>query len=308
MHLSFQEYFAALYLASQVKLPRWIDGKATGPGPSLEDLRSFAGQAPWRETLILLFELLAAERGWPQELAAQIFGDGFEKLTEGRKEHRTLALLAAELAVDPHSGFGEALRRRAAEACIRWEGAFQAVFIRGSDRLSFHQPEVLRLLLAGDAMAPPEALAVLADTALKAETLNLSGTQVSGLEPLQRLTQLQVLDLRGTQVADLAPLRSLTQLRALELSGTQVANLAPLQSLTRLRDLSLSGTQVADLAPLQSLTQLELLYLDGTQVADLAPLQELPQLQYLDLIHSAVAPEEAARLRRNLPGLETNGP
>ena len=83
----------------------------------------------------------------------------------------------------------------------------------------------------------------------------------------------RVLDLTGTGVTDLAPLQGLTSLQTLDLSSTGVTDLAPLQGLTSLQTLDLSSTGVTDLAPLQGLTSLQTLDLTGTGVTDLAPLQ-----------------------------------
>jgi hypothetical protein len=75
------------------------------------------------------------------------------------------------------------------------------------------------------------------------QTLNLSGTRVSDLEPLKVLTALQELDLSFTQVSSLEPLRGLAALRWLNLTSTRVLNLEPLR-FTALSTLILTRTRV----------------------------------------------------------------
>jgi Leucine-rich repeat (LRR) protein len=119
--------------------------------------------------------------------------------------------------------------------------------------------------------------------------LNLRGTSVSDLKPLQPLTQLQRLYLDNTSMSDLRPLQTLTQLQTLYLSNTSVSDLRPLQALTQLQELYLMNTSVSDLRPLQTLTQLQTLDLSNTSVSDLKPLQPLTQLQTLDLGGTSVS-------------------
>jgi Leucine Rich repeats (2 copies) len=97
------------------------------------------------------------------------------------------------------------------------------------------------------------------------DELDLSGTPLRDLSPLQVLTALRSLDLGGTQVTDLSPLKSMTGLQSLDLGGTQVTNLSPLKSITALQRLVLGGTQVSDLSPLNGMIALQRLDLGGTR-------------------------------------------
>ena len=65
-------------------------------------------------------------------------------------------------------------------------------------------------------------------TQLGINTLNLSGTKVTTLPPLDKLTALQTLDLSGTKITTLPPLEKLTALQWLNLSGTKITTLPPL--------------------------------------------------------------------------------
>ena len=127
--------------------------------------------------------------------------------------------------------------------------------------------------------------------ALKKLNLDLSGSEVSDLRPLTRLTNLTQLSLylKGSQVRDLTPLTKLTNLTqlSLNLGDDQVRDLTPLTKLTNLTQFSLNlgFSQANDLTPLTKLTNLTQLslYLGTGQANDLTPLTHLPNLTQLSL-------------------------
>jgi Leucine-rich repeat (LRR) protein len=89
---------------------------------------------------------------------------------------------------------------------------------------------------------------------------------------------LQSLNLSRTKVTDLEPLKGLTALQ-FNLSLTKFTDLGPLKELGALQSLYLSGTNLTDIEPLKGLTALELLDLSGTNVTDLGPVYDLPHLR-----------------------------
>ena len=101
--------------------------------------------------------------------------------------------------------------------------------------------------------------------------VNLDGSTVSDLTPLEELKNLRGLSLSDTQVGDQTPLAKLTSLRWLWLNDTQVNDLTPLAKLTRLEYVSCNSSQVSDLTPLAKLAHLERLEVNDTPVCDLAP-------------------------------------
>jgi hypothetical protein len=118
-HLSFQEYFAAVYLAQQVTSPRWTRGIAT-EGARSEDLHQYADQEEWRETLVLLCELLADRPDWLDEVIDAVFGDGFADFEQPKLWEARRAELLAEIASDPYGGLSRERRRQAWKACWLW--------------------------------------------------------------------------------------------------------------------------------------------------------------------------------------------
>jgi len=115
----------------------------------------------------------------------------------------------------------------------------------------------------------------------KIEQLNLSGSEISDLKPLEALTELKILHLYDTHVSNLEPLKALTSLRELRLSRTNIRNIEPLSALTGLQGLWIDGTQVSNIEPLKDLTQLQMLDLGYSEVSNLKPLQSLKNLRML---------------------------
>ena len=279
-HLSFQEYFAALYLADQVVSPRWLSGQ--GPaGTRPDDLRRHAGRVTWRETLVLLFELLAERPDWTEILAEQVFGEGFRAVEESKERDRIeRGELLAQVTIDPHVGFSADQRAAALEACWQCELGGMAV----------EQGRIARALGRAEESDLAAVWAALQRAAaLRPRFLTLSQTPFSEASLLSGFTDLRGLSLSFTRVMDLSGLSTLTQLESLTLNGTGVTDLSALSGLSGLDLLHLSNTRVTDLRPLAGLTKLRFLNLNSTPVADLTVLAHLTSLLWLNLSHTGIA-------------------
>jgi internalin A len=89
VHLSFQEYFAGCFLQEQVVSRGWATGQealiAHGARPG--DFNHYARDHRWRETLVFLVELMAAEKpDWLELVWPCLFGDGFADLAAYRED------------------------------------------------------------------------------------------------------------------------------------------------------------------------------------------------------------------------------
>jgi internalin A len=308
-HLSFQEYFAACFLRDHILSPLWSKGN-TPEGVRKDRLRRYGRTSLWRETMLFLFEGLASLTGWPEELAEVLFGLEYEELGGSDEEAESAAILLAQVAVDPHSGFGIEMRRRAADVCCRWEVARQARL--SSVRFDTYQPLVLAALfsdathelpgiwdtfVAAVASYRPTRLALtgiglhnlsdLSDVA-SLQQLRLLNTSVTDLSTLSRLPLLRSLTLNGKSVKDVSSLTGLNDLTGLDLRGTAVSDLGPLAGLTNLQWLDVGGTQIADMKPLSGMQRLQGLLFSDTKVKDLRPLANLHGLRWLDLQRTGV--------------------
>lgn len=136
------------------------------------------------------------------------------------------------------------------------------------------------------------------------QDLKFRDTPVADLAPLRSLAKLQDLDCFDTPVADLAPLRGLANLQSLHCASTLVSNLGSLIGLAALRSIDCSRTVVDNLAPLAGLTTLRSIICAATQVADIGPLHGLAELQELYCSRTQVAQLAPLRGLTNLRTLD----
>jgi hypothetical protein len=290
IHLSFQEYFCACFLADRIVSPAFVKkGKSSDGLVSRDLLRQWGGEPVWRETLVFLFELLSAERDadWIDDLAEILF----ESESEADFDYVRAALAARALA-DRHVRLGQDWQERLVDRCSscialnrrrdEWvlpmlvEAGYAAI-IKGSLEAIRHEARLRMLVVNDSAITDVSPLTGL--SALRG--LHLRGTSVADVSPLAGLSALRVLVLTGTRVVDVSPLAGLSALSWLDLRGTSVADVSPLAGLSALRVLVLTGTRVVDVSPLAGLSALQVLDLSSTRVADVAPLAGLPNLEIL---------------------------
>ena len=312
VHLSFQEYFAAVALKREVTRLRWAKGNASRLGFDRDTLVDWAGQSLWREAFVFLFELLASEEDhdWHDDLLDCIFGKNLSRLVGSRSKEISLNLghLLARLIVNSRSGLTLPKRMEAINFCVKVE--FEHPTISWTEA-----PGIFSVLIGDDARLNAEILKQIGiclkmakyekplldfrevkvshlgplSSLASLKQLHLGGAHISDLDPLSRLTSLQWLILNRTGVSDLGPLSSLTSLQRLDLGRTGVSDLGPLSRLTSLQWLILNRTGVSDLDPLSGLTSLQGFDLGGTSVSDLEPLSELTSLRWLDLNRTGVS-------------------
>ncbi len=139
------------------------------------------------------------------------------------------------------------------------------------------------------------------------QVLYFGDTSVTDLEPIKELTNLQLLVFFRTQVIDIDPIRGMTDLEWLTIDNTHVTNLEPLKGLMKLGGLNLIGTNVTDLEPIMGLTNLNSLSVDKSNVTDLEPLRGLTNLSSLRLGSTQVTNLEPLKGLTNLVGLFLEG-
>ena len=102
----------------------------------------------------------------------------------------------------------------------------------------------------------------------KIDSINVSNTSITDLEPLARLRQLRKIILANTSVSDLAPLQSFMDVTYLDISTTQVGDISVINQFKKLTALRASNTQIKSLNPELLLPKLEVLYADNTGLND----------------------------------------
>ncbi len=322
IHLSFQEFFASVFLLPQFMLPpRHLKSRGVN-GAGHEDLHAYTSNPVWQEVLVFFVELMHAEHpDWLEDVLYCLFGENFSDIelpgmdlneeehsfSETAKENQ--AILLARLVVDPHAGL--AGLPSAIERCCHWEVSKQKrdetkIIEACRNRLGSVIPEILHVLLGIDREELSNVWKTFTDVARKANVraLSLMNTPIGDLSVISSLTDLQVLDLCASKIINLSSLSFLTSLQLLDLASIQVSDLTPLSSLISLQSLYLNGTEVRDLTPLVSLTKLQSLNLWNTQVNNLTPLVSLTNLQTLNLSHTQVSNLAPLASLTNLQTLE----
>ena len=287
-HLSFQEYFAAVALATEVTGFSWAKNGSSSLGFNRTDLAGWARQRSWLETFCFLFEMLADKPEWHSELAKCVFGGEFSNLAEleASDELFNLAHLAARLAVNPHSGLGPRERVHAVEWCVGAQIKYSDYWWRKGEYVPDFS--LFSLLMAKDA--------------------DLCGTVMASICKLWFRTteglQYKVLDLRRANGVNLQQVAELSSVETLILTDTDVADVRCITALGNLNWLELDGTAVTDVAPLGEMPQITFLNIERTNVEDVTPLARLRSLDALLVFGTPVSTEAIAALQEALPKCE----
>ena len=329
VHLSFQEYFAALAIEREVTGLEWAKRKVTRLGLNTQNLKKRAQQGIWFETFSFLFEMLASKTDWYNDLLLRIFGASFSNVHRVQssitEESRlSLARLLTRLIYNPLSGLRDEKKGGAAKAVVKsvvgqtsqYHQGISALYgelFRGdvgwdSEVLSFFASEITEqgadnLSLAGTNIEDVAQIS----SAKSLSILDLDNTAVSNLEPLTSLTNLVILYLDGTNIVELSSLKALTRLESLTVANTMIVDIGPLAELKKLRRLSLAGTFVRDIGALSLLVNLERLNLHNTKVRDLFSLSGLTKLKHLRLGDTPIANLEPLAKLRKLESLDLDG-
>jgi len=297
VHLSFQEYFAALFLVEHLADVDWVLAQrecttySEGDGRvSSNNLRTWANDPRWQETLVFSFESFAYHPKDAKRLAIWLYGENFGEFCDSLKSSEELNLIPTQSAraelltrvlIDPHSGMEEAERLAAFDALWQY---LEIAEMRFGDRPS---PLVVS----------PKVLARILESPQWAETfwhrlskrnpkcLTLSSAGSLDISRMEGLPNLEFLVLFLTKVNDFTPLARLENLRKIALTNKSIDNLTELSMLTNLESMYLfiEERKKVDLAPLTKLPNLQDLTFRGATV-DLTPLQRCPKLRYLLLI------------------------
>ena len=119
--------------------------------------------------------------------------------------------------------------------------------------------------------------------------LRLANNQISDITVLLSLNNIETLHLSHNPISDISPVWEMTQLRFLQLHGLKGHDISPLAKLTKLEGFRMSGVQVSDLTPLASLTNLRFLFMQDNQISDVTPLTRLVKLSTLHLSGNQVS-------------------
>ena len=102
--------------------------------------------------------------------------------------------------------------------------------------------------------------------------MDLSGTGISDLTGLAKLSSLEKVDLSRNSISNIYILEftnSRKTIRELNLSGNLIEDITPLASLQAIEVLDLSNNMISSETPLMNLKSLKTLYLGGNKLSEL---------------------------------------
>ncbi|MFK3650379.1 NACHT domain-containing protein [Lysobacter enzymogenes] len=324
LHLSFQEYFSALYIKQQMERPDWFGSKKKDTGTdgrvSKSLLFSWSNEVRWQQPFVFLFELFAEQPGWGSKLLSLLFRNVRESGAK-RKSAKAISRVSArdallfEVLSNPHGGISAAQRRekvgqliRAGEMEQRWLEArapdrffsrrSRPLLVRVLDSPLLHEYGIDWIFNQNDSLdflfldgASEWALARVAPRLKELSSLralSLARTQFSDCSLLKSLQSLWWLALDSTNVSDASELIEIRSLKNLNLMDTQLSDLSFLSRAQGIEELLLDNTLVTDLNPLRHLSGLAVLSISGTKVSDISALADLSQLRDLSLDRTPV--------------------
>ena len=118
--------------------------------------------------------------------------------------------------------------------------------------------------------------------------LDLTQNQVTDLSPLAGLTKLTSLDLAQNDITDISALTLLTNLTFLRIQDNLVTDISPLAGLTKLTELNLWTNDISDISSLVALTDLAKINLTKNKISDLSALGSLTNVTRLELITNEI--------------------
>jgi Leucine-rich repeat (LRR) protein len=284
MHLSLQEYFAASFLEPRLTASRFSQ-KIQKVEPTNEQLRVWVNSDIWRETFVLLFELLSAKSTSETEgFLDYLFKQRLKNDTKGHE--RIAAALLAELVTDPFVVLSTETGRKMKQLCWRW-------MLNRRDKVEFwyEGENAVKSLLRdtqGNLRSAWRAASISQSELRPLTNLNLAGcSSLIDLQPLGQLRRLIQLNLEGCNaIEDLTPLANLKKLETLNIDGCSgIKTLESIANIRSLRTLVLGSSRfdLTPLARLEQLNELHLHYLDGAE-SDLTPLAKSANLEHICLI------------------------
>ena len=106
---------------------------------------------------------------------------------------------------------------------------------------------------------------------------------ITTLEPLIELSELQNLDCSNTSVEDISPIRNLNKINTLDISNTQITNISDLRYANNIKELTADNIRLNDIEIIGLYGQLTDLSISGTDVSDISMLENCEQLVDLNI-------------------------
>ena len=124
------------------------------------------------------------------------------------------------------------------------------------------------------------------------ELVRILPNKVNTLQPLAQSRSLTRLEISENPITDLSPIAENKGLRILQLNGTDVENIDCFSEFPELVKVDLVNTKVRDLSPMKDLGNIKSLKVTNSELKDLSPLENFTKLKSLSLAGCSVAGNE----------------
>ncbi|WDE10125.1 NACHT domain-containing protein [Thalassomonas haliotis] len=287
LHLSFQEYFAAVYIQQQIENPEWLvndfdeadEDSTLDPRFKENHLQNWVDQDSWQQTIILLFELMAAKPGWTKKLWKECFKKDaidtqllrWESLNEKKATITTILenpiarqfFLRKQLLENPHSGISGALYKNAFTELLTLNIAYQNFLTNNSQSITWDSSQLFSML-----MSLPEGKVIWKNREISCDELN----------------GLALYDLDEVLIEDVLNVFAKPEiLTHLSLVNCRLSSLENLERYQQLTSLTVHGSEIKDVTAIGRLKKLTELYLELTKPEDFESLIQCHQLRKLGL-------------------------
>lgn len=111
-------------------------------------------------------------------------------------------------------------------------------------------------------------------------------TDISEIEGLEKLINLEELDLRKNNISEIKGLNTLTNLTILNLRKNQISEIKGLEKLINLKKLNLSENNISEIKGLDHLKNLEYLNLNLNNISEIKGFENLTNLLHLDMFRN----------------------
>ena len=123
---------------------------------------------------------------------------------------------------------------------------------------------------------------------------------ITSLDPLNELSELQNLDCSYTNVEDISPIRNLNKINTLDISNTQITDISDLRYANNVKTLKADNIHINNIEIIGLYGQLTNLSLTGTDVYDISMLENCEQLVDLDISGTKVTTLDSIVLPQSL--------
>lgn len=111
------------------------------------------------------------------------------------------------------------------------------------------------------------------------EELEINGTELKDVSPIEQLTNLKILDISENQIEFLPKnMGNLQKLEELYLYGNKIDDILPLETLTNLSNLALNYNNVKDILPIKNMSKLARFNASNNNIADISVIENLSNL------------------------------